>query len=113
MLCASYADSRTAYLVDFIWIIYLKRIWSTDWFYRRDEQVRKLKAALEAARGGSQPPAPAAAAGGRGARASAAAPDGPKPYVLANNTVAADEKIEEAEARRHRPHGDRTGGAGA
>jgi superfamily I DNA and/or RNA helicase/very-short-patch-repair endonuclease len=25
------------------------RIWSTDWFYRRDEQLRKLKAALDAA----------------------------------------------------------------
>jgi very-short-patch-repair endonuclease len=32
------------------------RIWSTDWFYRRDEQVRKLKAALEAARGDIEKP---------------------------------------------------------
>jgi very-short-patch-repair endonuclease len=29
----------------------IHRIWSTDWFYRRDEQLRKLRAALEAAAG--------------------------------------------------------------
>ncbi len=38
----------------------IHRIWSTDWFYRRDEQLRKLKAALEAARGDVEKPAPAA-----------------------------------------------------
>ena len=29
----------------------IHRIWSTDWFYRRDEQLRKLKEELDAARG--------------------------------------------------------------
>lgn len=27
----------------------IHRVWSTDWFYRRDEQIQKLKAALDAA----------------------------------------------------------------
>ena len=38
----------------------IHRIWSTDWFYRRDEQLRKLKAALDAARGEGKKAAPAA-----------------------------------------------------
>ncbi len=43
----------------------IHRIWSTDWFYRRDQQMRKLKAAVIAAGGGVEEPSPAAAPGAR------------------------------------------------
>ncbi len=41
----------------------MHRIWSTDWFYRPEEQLRKVSAAIEEARivpGETQPPAPEA-----------------------------------------------------
>jgi very-short-patch-repair endonuclease len=47
----------------------IHRIWSTDWFYRRDEQMRKPKAALEAARGDIERPGPIPASTQRNAAA--------------------------------------------
>ncbi len=81
----------------------IHRIWSTDWFYRRDEQLRKLKAAIEAARGETEKAAPVAApaSGARSVKARTdGAADGPQPYALAKSTVAEGENIDEAEVQR-------------
>lgn len=81
----------------------IHRIWSTDWFYRRDEQLRKLKAALEAARGEIQKPAPAVAAppNDRGReQPQDGPPNAPPVYELAKCEVPRGERIDEIDARR-------------
>ena len=85
----------------------IHRIWSTDWFYRREEQLRQLKATLDAARGPldkmpkKNRPAAVPESGNRGVgRQKEGVAGVARPYLLAKNTVAESEDIDEADVQR-------------
>ncbi len=81
----------------------IHRIWSTDWFYRRDEQLRKLKAVLEAARGEAKRAAPAGFSApecGSRPRTEAAAAANRQAYALARRPERPGEKAETIEPQR-------------
>jgi very-short-patch-repair endonuclease len=78
------------------WRIY--RIWSTDWFYRRGEQLEKLKAALQAARSPAAREAAPARPGALEGPLIAADAFHPPAYELAKRQVPQSAQIHELSA---------------